>query len=99
MADGSAADAARSVGGIVGLLVIAWLLSMNRKAIRPRVVFAALGMQVAIGALILFVPIGNTVLGAVVGGRFGAGRLHVVAAATLSNLMSATIAGLFIGFG
>jgi CNT family concentrative nucleoside transporter len=57
-------DVLRSIGGIVGLLVIAWLLSMNRKAIRPRVVAAALASQVAIGALILFVPIGKTVLGA-----------------------------------
>ncbi len=58
------ADVARSVGGIVGLLVIAWALSMNRRAIRARVVLAALATQVAIGALILFVPIGKTVLGA-----------------------------------
>ena len=58
-------DVARSIGGVAGLLVIAWLLSMNRRAIRPRVVFAALGTQVAIGALILFVPFGKTVLGAV----------------------------------
>ncbi len=59
------ADTARSACGIVGLLVIAWLLSMNRRAIRPRVVAAALATQVAIGALILFVPIGKTVLAAV----------------------------------
>ena len=65
MADGTVSDVLRSVGGIVGLLAIAWGLSMNRRAIRPRVVFAALGAQVAIGALILFVPVGKTVLGAV----------------------------------
>src|SRR5436190_1855055 len=59
------ADGLRSLGGIVGLLVIAWLLSMDRKAIRPRVVFAALGTQIVIGALILFVPLGKTVLAAV----------------------------------
>ena len=55
----------RSVGGIVGLLVIAWLLSMDRRAIRPRVVFAALAAQIAIGALILFVPLGKSVLSAI----------------------------------
>ena len=55
----------RSIGGIAGLLVIAWLLSINRRAIRPRVVIAALAMQLAIGALILFVPIGKSVLAAV----------------------------------
>ena len=62
------ADVLRSLGGIAGLLVIAWLLSMNRRAIRPRVVFAALATQVAIGALILFVPIGKSVLAAVATG-------------------------------
>ncbi len=61
-------DVLRSVGGIAGLLVIAWLLSMNRRAIRPRVVAAALATQVAIGALILFVPAGKTVLGAIASG-------------------------------
>ena len=65
MADGTMVDSVRSIGGIVGLMVIAWLLSMNRRAIRPRVVLAALFTQIAIGALILFVPIGKTVLGAV----------------------------------
>ncbi len=57
-------DVLRSVIGIAGLLAIAWLLSMNRRAIRPRVVAAALATQVAIGALILFVPAGKTVLSA-----------------------------------
>ena len=58
----------RSIGGIVALLVIAWLLSMNRRAIRPRVVFAALATQLFIGALILFVPFGKSVLsGAAIG--------------------------------
>ncbi|MGI9027209.1 MAG: NupC/NupG family nucleoside CNT transporter [Burkholderiaceae bacterium] len=61
-------EVVRSIGGIAGLLVIAWLLSMNRRAIRPRVVFAALAMQLAIGALILFVPLGKSALaGAAIG--------------------------------
>ena len=59
------AEVLRSIGGVVGLLVIAWLLSMNRRAIRPRVVLAALATQLAIGALILFVPVGKTVLASV----------------------------------
>ena len=58
------AEVLRSIGGIVGLMVIAWLLSINRRAIRPRVVLAALATQLAIGALILFVPFGKTVLAA-----------------------------------
>lgn len=47
------------------LLGIAFLLSSNRRAIRPRVVLSALALQIAIGALILFVPIGRDGLGAV----------------------------------
>ena len=62
------ADVLRSLGGIFGLLGIAWLLSLDRRAIRPRVVLAALGTQIAIGALILFVPAGKAVLsGAAIG--------------------------------
>ena len=61
-------EVVRSICGIAGLLVIAWLLSMNRRAIRPRVVVAALAMQLAIGALVLFVPLGKTALaGAAIG--------------------------------
>ncbi len=54
-----------SLAGMVGLLVIAWMLSINRRAVRPRVVGAALASQVAIGALILFVPAGKAVLSAI----------------------------------
>ena len=61
-------EVVRSMVGIAGLLVIAWLLSMNCRAIRPRVVIAALAMQLAIGALILFVPLGKSALaGAAIG--------------------------------
>lgn len=47
------------------LLGIAVLLSSNRRAISPRVVLSALALQIAIGALILFVPAGRDGLGAV----------------------------------
>ena len=47
------------------LLGIALALSTNRGAIRPRTVLAALGLQIGIGALILFVPAGREGLGAV----------------------------------
>lgn len=47
------------------LLGIAVLLSSSRKSIRPRVVLSALALQVAIGALILFVPLGRDGLAAV----------------------------------
>jgi concentrative nucleoside transporter, CNT family len=48
--------------GIFVLLGLGWLLSMNRGAIRPRIVIAALLTQVAIGAIVLFVPWGRRIL-------------------------------------
>jgi CNT family concentrative nucleoside transporter len=52
-------------GGIgIGVLVaLGFALSENRSAIRPRVVLSALGLQVAIGALVLFLPWGRAALG------------------------------------
>ena len=47
------------IGGMVGLLLIAAALSTNRKAIRPRTILPALGIQVGLGALVLFVPWGR----------------------------------------
>jgi CNT family concentrative nucleoside transporter len=58
----------RSIGGMAGLFVIAWLLSLNRRAVRPRVVSAALATQLAIGALILFVPAGKSALASAAAG-------------------------------
>ena len=52
---------------ILLLLAVAVLLSTNRRAIRPRVVLAALGLQVGLGALILFVPSGQAGLSAAAG--------------------------------
>jgi len=48
--------------GMVVLLAIALLLSSNRKAINLRTVLGAWLLQVAIGALILYVPAGRKVL-------------------------------------
>lgn len=56
-------DVLRGLLGLAVLLMIAFSLSMNRRAIQPRVVLAALATQVAIGALVLFVPWGRTALG------------------------------------
>src|SRR5258705_4056211 len=50
--------------GIVTLLVIAWLLSDNRKHINRRTVVLAFALQVAIAALILYVPRGDAALNA-----------------------------------
>ncbi|WP_137939874.1 NupC/NupG family nucleoside CNT transporter [Chitinivorax sp. B] len=55
-------DIARSVLGVAVLLLLAFALSNNRKAIKPRVIFAALAAQIAIGALVLFVPVGKNAL-------------------------------------
>ncbi|MDH2999883.1 nucleoside transporter NupC [Chelonobacter oris] len=51
-----------SIVGIVVLLLIAFLLSSNRRAIRYRTVLGALSMQIGIGALILYVPAGRDAL-------------------------------------
>ncbi len=50
--------------GLGALVLIAIALSENRRAIRARVALSALGLQVAIGALVLFVPWGRAALAA-----------------------------------
>jgi CNT family concentrative nucleoside transporter len=57
-------DVLRGLFGLTVLVLIGIALSENRGAIRPRVVLAALALQVAIGALVLFVPWGRIALGA-----------------------------------
>lgn len=54
-----------SLVGIVTLFALAWLLSDNKKHINYRTVFTAFGLQVAIAALILYVPGGGAVLSTV----------------------------------
>lgn len=51
-----------SILGIVILLAIAFLFSSNRRAINYRTVFGALGLQIGIGALVLYVPTGRQAL-------------------------------------
>lgn len=53
----------RSLLGMLVLLLIAFSVSNNRRLIRVRVVIAALLSQVAIGAIVLFVPLGKEILG------------------------------------
>lgn len=55
-------DTLMSLLGIVVLLLIAFLLSNNKKAINFRTVAGALAFQVGIGALILYVPAGRDAL-------------------------------------
>ena len=52
---------------ILLLLALAWIFSTDRRAIRPRVVLAALALQVGLGALILFVPLGQAGLAGLAG--------------------------------
>ncbi len=48
--------------GMAALILIAVLASTNRRAIRLRTVGLALALQVAIGALVLYVPLGRRAL-------------------------------------
>ncbi|MBS0482981.1 MAG: NupC/NupG family nucleoside CNT transporter [Proteobacteria bacterium] len=57
-----------SLLGMALILLVAVLLSVDRKAIRPRVVLAAFALQAGFAALVLYVPWGNRVLQAVAGG-------------------------------
>ncbi|MGH8782193.1 NupC/NupG family nucleoside CNT transporter [Paraburkholderia sp.] len=52
----------RSLGGMCLLLLIAYALSTNRRAIRPRTLIPAFIAQLAIGAFVLFVPLGSRAL-------------------------------------
>ena len=52
----------RGLLGLVVLVSIGVALSVNRRAIKPRVVISALALQVAIGVLMLFVRGGRVVL-------------------------------------
>jgi CNT family concentrative nucleoside transporter len=54
--------------GIAAILLLAFLLSGNRKAIRPRVVGAAFALQAGIALLVLKVPAGKAVIGTMAGG-------------------------------
>ncbi len=61
-------DLVRSLIGVAILVAIGFVLSYNRRAISWRTVLAALAVQVAIGAFVLFVPIGKVILGSIAGG-------------------------------
>ncbi len=57
-----------SLFGIVLILAIAFALSADRRAIRPRVVGAAFALQAGFAALVLYVPWGNQVLQGIAAG-------------------------------
>ena len=48
--------------GVFLILFLAWLLSENKKAIRPRTVIVCFALQVLIAVLVLYVPFGQKVL-------------------------------------
>jgi len=48
--------------GVAAILAIAVLFSTNRRAIRPRIVIAALALQAGLAALVLYLPIGRSAL-------------------------------------
>lgn len=50
------------LGGILAILAIAFLLSNNRRAIRPRVVASAFALQAGIALLVLYVPARKAVI-------------------------------------
>ncbi|WP_454885719.1 NupC/NupG family nucleoside CNT transporter [Sphingomonas oryzagri] len=56
------------IAGIVVILLIAYAFSVDRRAIRPRVVGAAFALQAAIAVLVLYVPAGRAVLAWLSGG-------------------------------
>ena len=52
-------DLLRSLAGIGVLLLIAFLFSVNKRKISLRTVGAALLLQVALGAIMLYIPAGK----------------------------------------
>jgi len=54
--------------GIVTLIGIAILLSENRKAVNIRTVIVAFALQASLGAFVLYVPAGQSVLSGIAGG-------------------------------
>jgi len=60
-------DLVRSFIGIGVLVLIGFLLSYNRRAVSWRTVLAALAVQMAIGAFVLFVPVGQEILAKIAG--------------------------------
>ncbi len=52
------------IAGIAVILLLALLLSSNRRAIRLRVVASAFALQAAIAVLVLYVPVGKAAIGA-----------------------------------
>ncbi len=82
------------LAGIALILLIAILFSSNRKAIRPRVVGAAFGLQAAIALLVLYVPAGKLVIEAMAHGVSNLlGYAHVGVDFLFGNLAKPELGG------
>ena len=51
-----------SLIGIAGLILIAWLASTNRRSINLRTVGVAFAIQIGVGGLVLYFPLGKQLL-------------------------------------
>ena len=51
-----------ALGAMAVIVAIAWAFSLDRRAISPRTVLAAFGLQLSLGALALYVPAGRQIL-------------------------------------
>jgi len=56
------------VAGVLAMLAFAYLLSSDRRMVKPRTVFVAVLLQATVAALVLYVPAGSDVLDAIVKG-------------------------------
>ena len=85
---------AYSLLGIGLIMLAAFLLSTNRRAIRLRVVGAAFALQAGFAALVLYVPFGRTVLGGAASGVESLlGYAHAGVEFLFGNLASPEIGG------
>ena len=83
-----------SFAGMALILGVALLLSSDRRAIRPRVVVSALGLQVGFAALVLYFPPGNRALQFVANGVAGLlGYAHAGVAFLFGPLADPAIGG------
>ena len=82
-------DVMRSVLGMVVLLTIAFLLSVNKKKISLRTVGAALVLQVVIGGIMLWLPPGRWVAEKV---AFGVHKVMAYSDALMEAFVSQVIA-------
>jgi CNT family concentrative nucleoside transporter len=85
---------AYSLLGIVLIMFAAFLLSTNRRAIRLRVVGAAFALQAGFAALVLYVPVGRSILGGAASGVESLlGYAHAGVEFLFGNLASPAVGG------